>query len=57
MPLVIRPRLQSDEEYHALTGKSVTNFTVVRSLLLLRVRAAEIDVVDGARSRQRVTLW
>jgi hypothetical protein len=42
MPLAIRPRLQSDEEYHALTGKSVTNFTVVRSLLLLRVPAAEI---------------
>ncbi len=33
MPLAIRPGLQSDEEYHALTGKSVTNFTVVGSLL------------------------
>jgi hypothetical protein len=37
------PRLQSDEQYHALTGKSVTNFTVARSLLLLRVRTAEIS--------------
>jgi hypothetical protein len=42
MPIAICPRLQSDEDYHALIGKSVTNFTVVRSLLLLRVRAAEI---------------
>ena len=29
------------EGYHATTGRSVTNFTVIRSLLLLRVRAAE----------------
>jgi hypothetical protein len=32
----------SRAEYHAPVGRSVTGFTVVRSLLLLRVRAAEI---------------
>jgi hypothetical protein len=48
------------ELYHASICRSVTDFTVVRqrkgALLLLRVRAAEIDVVDGARSRQRGAL-
>jgi hypothetical protein len=33
--------LQFAEEYHVPTGRSATAFTVVRSLLLLRVRAAE----------------
>ena len=33
---------RNDERYHASLGRSVTDFAVVRSLLLLRVRAAEI---------------
>jgi hypothetical protein len=45
--------LQCREGYHAPIGRSVTDFAMVRLLLLLRVRAAEIDVVDGARSRHR----
>jgi hypothetical protein len=32
---------RNEERYHASLGRSVTDFTVVRSLLLLRVRAAE----------------
>ena len=32
---------RNDERYHASLGRSVTDFAVVRSLLL-RVRAAEI---------------
>ena len=31
-----------ETRYHATIGGSVTDFTAVRSLLLLRVRAAEI---------------
>jgi hypothetical protein len=48
-----------EAEYHAPIGTSVTGFTVIRSLFLLRVRAAASAIgvkADAARTACHVRL-